>query len=52
MSLECYADVIFVNRVGFEDGLGFWGGSCIVNNNGIIKEKLSLFKTEVKTVNI
>ncbi|MCK4974046.1 MAG: nitrilase, partial [Sulfurimonas sp.] len=30
---ECSAKLIFVNRVGFEDGLGFWGGSCIVDEN-------------------
>jgi predicted amidohydrolase len=52
VSLECDAKVIFVNRVGFEDGLGFWGGSCVVNNNGTIQEKLSLFKKEIKTINI
>lgn len=49
---ECDAKVIFVNRVGFEDGLGFWGGSCIVKNNGEITERLALFKTEIKTFNI
>ncbi|QFR49006.1 nitrilase [Sulfurimonas lithotrophica] len=52
VSLECNAKVIFVNRVGFEDGLGFWGGSCIVNNNGKIIEKLPLFKEKIKTFNI
>jgi len=26
---ECSATLLFVNRVGFEDGLGFWGGSKI-----------------------
>jgi NAD+ synthase (glutamine-hydrolysing) len=26
---------VFVNRVGFEDGIGFWGGSAIFNPNGI-----------------
>ena len=52
VSLGCNADVIFVNRVGFEDGLGFWGGSCIVDKSGSIKEKLPLFKSEVKTINL
>jgi len=51
VSVECNSKVIFVNRVGFEDGLGFWGGSCIVDNNGMIKNKLSLFKQEIKTFN-
>ncbi|MGB9682270.1 MAG: nitrilase-related carbon-nitrogen hydrolase [bacterium] len=31
---SCY--VIYVNRVGFEDGLNFWGGSHIVNPRGEI----------------
>jgi len=52
VSLECNAKVIFVNRVGFEDGLGFWGGSCMVDNNGLMIEKMSLFKEEINTFNI
>ena len=52
VSLECKAKLVFVNRVGFEDGLGFWGGSCIVNNDGKIIEKLPLFKKEIKTLKI
>lgn len=52
VSLECNAKVVFVNRVGFEDGLGFWGGSCIVDINGKVIDKLPLFKEEVKTFNI
>jgi predicted amidohydrolase len=52
VSLECDAKVVFVNRVGFEDGLGFWGGSCIVNNDATIDKKLPLFKKEIKTFNI
>ena len=27
LALLTKAYVVFVNRVGFEDGLGFWGGS-------------------------
>lgn len=49
---ECRAKLIFVNRVGFEDGLGFWGGSCVVDENGIIVEQLPLFDTAVKTIGI
>jgi predicted amidohydrolase len=33
-----------VNRVGFEDGLGFWGGSCYVNPKGKIAKQAALFK--------
>jgi len=40
---ECNATLLFVNRVGFEDGLGFWGGSCVVNSQGEINFKMKKF---------
>lgn len=46
---ECNAKLIFVNRIGFEDGLGFWGGSCIVNKVGEIEYKLPNYEEEIKT---
>ena len=46
---ECSANLVFVNRVGFEDGLGFWGGSCIVNANAEIVEKLPHYAVVTKT---
>ncbi len=49
---ECSAKLVFVNRVGFEDGLGFWGGSCSVDEQGNIQHKLSKFETVIKTVEI
>ncbi|MDD5373153.1 MAG: nitrilase [Sulfurimonas sp.] len=49
---ECKAKLIFVNRVGFEDGLGFWGGSCIVNESAEILHKLPRYKKIVKTFEI
>jgi len=49
---ECNAKLIFVNRVGFEDGLGFWGGSCIVDENSNILEKFPHYKKIVKTIEI
>jgi len=49
---ECSATLIFVNRVGFEDGLGFWGGSCIVDANAVIKYKLPHYDTVVETFEI
>ena len=52
ISKECSAKVIFVNRVGFEDGLGFWGGSCIVDENSNILHKLPHYKEEIKTFKI
>ncbi len=51
-ALHCDAKVIFVNRVGFEDGLGFWGGSCIVDKNAKIIHKLPHYETITKTFEI
>ena len=52
VAAECNATLVFVNRVGFEDGLGFWGGSCIVNSNAEIEHKLSHYEVVTKTFNI
>jgi omega-amidase len=49
---ECSAKLIFVNRVGFEDGLGFWGGSCIVNEEASIVYKLPRYEKVIKTFEI
>ena len=49
---ECSAKLIFVNRVGFEDGLGFWGGSCILNESGEVIDSLPLYKEMIKTIEI
>ncbi len=49
---ECSATLIFVNRVGFEDGLGFWGGSCTVDTLGNIVNQLDNFKKIIKTVEV
>ena len=49
---ECRAKLIFVNRVGFEDGLGFWGGSCIVDEDGTIMHQQENFKQSIATVEV
>ena len=49
---ECSATLIFVNRVGFEDGLGFWGGSCIVDEDGQRVAQLENYKSKIKTFKI
>ena len=36
--------VVFVNRVGFEDGLGFWGGSRVITPMGKTECVLPLFE--------
>lgn len=49
---ECSSKLIFVNRVGFEDGLGFWGGSCILDENATMLHQLPKYESIIKTVNI
>ncbi len=44
------AEVIFVNRVGFEDGLGFWGGTRILNTNGEITTLLPKFEEKIEVI--
>lgn len=44
--------VVFVNRVGFEDGLGFWGGSRVITPMGECEHRLSLFETESLSVEL
>lgn len=46
------ANVVFVNRVGFEDGLGFWGGSRYINPKGEVVKKAQLFEKEFLSVEI
>lgn len=46
------AHIVFVNRTGFEDGLGFWGGSTILRPDGSIIKRCSLLKEEILTVDI
>ena len=52
LALHCDTKVVFLNRVGFEDGLGFWGGSCVVDNSAKILHKLPLFDEIIKTVEV
>ena len=46
------ANVVFVNRVGFEDGLGFWGGSCVVDARAKVTKRAKLFEEEGLIVDI
>ncbi len=39
--------VLFCNRVGFEDGLGFWGRSKIINPLGEIEKEANYFEEEM-----
>ncbi len=49
-ALLCSSYVIFVNRVGFEDGLGFWGGSRVITAQGICEHQLSNFEEQTVTL--
>ncbi|MDQ7045339.1 MAG: nitrilase-related carbon-nitrogen hydrolase [Sulfurimonas sp.] len=49
---DCDAKLVFVNRVGFEDGLGFWGGSCIVDAEANIMYRLPHYEEIIKTFKI
>lgn len=49
---ECGAKLFFCNRVGFEDGLGFWGGSCIVDEQAHIVHEMPRYKKRVEIFEI
>ncbi len=52
LALLTKAYVVFVNRVGFEDGLGFWGGSRVITPDGSVEYTLSLLDEESKSVSL
>ena len=49
-AIEMQAEVVFVNRVGFEDGLGFWGGSRLLDTQGQITHLLPKFETKIEVI--
>lgn len=44
--------VVFVNRVGFEDGLGFWGGSRVITPMGVCEHHLEKFEVQSAVVEL
>lgn len=44
--------VVFVNRVGFEDGLGFWGGSRVITPMGECEHVLEKFERQNSVVEL
>jgi len=48
-ALLCGSYVVFVNRIGFEDGIGFWGSSMILTPAGEIEAELKCFEAETKS---
>jgi predicted amidohydrolase len=49
-AVDMQAEIVFVNRVGFEDGLGFWGGSRLLDRRGKIVHQLPKFETVTKVI--
>ena len=45
-ALLSHAYVIFVNRVGYEDGMGFWGGSRVIAPMGQAEHTFPLFEEQ------
>jgi len=39
--------IVYANRVGFEDGVGFWGGSEIVDPNGVRLAKAKYYDEDL-----
>lgn len=46
------SNFLFVNRVGCEEGLSFYGGSFVVNPYGKVDAEAALFQEEVLTVEV
>ena len=44
--------VVFCNRVGFEDGVNFWGGSAVVGPGGEMVSTAKLFDEDLVTAEI
>lgn len=51
-AILCSAYVVFVNRVGFEDGIGFWGGSRVITPRGEVEYRLENFKEDILSVSL
>ncbi len=44
--------VVHVNRVGYEDGVGFWGGSSVIDPNGQTVAKAPCYETALTIAEI
>lgn len=51
-ALENGIILVFVNRVGIEDGLRFWGGSHIINSDGEILVKARYYEQEILSTSL
>jgi predicted amidohydrolase len=46
------SNILFCNRVGFEDGMGFWGGSCALSPDTQVLNSAKLFSQEFLNIQI
>ena len=44
--------VVFANRVGYEDGVNFWGGSAVVSPGGAMISTAKLFEQDLIVADI
>lgn len=44
--------VVFANRVGYEDGVNFWGGSSVVNPGGLMISTAKLFEEDFVSADV
>lgn len=51
-AILCGSYVVFVNRVGFEDGIGFWGSSMIVSPSGEVEAELKGFEVQTRSFSL
>lgn len=51
-ALENGVVLAFVNRVGIEDGLHFWGGSHVVDPNGEVLAKARYYEEEIVSMSL
>ncbi len=49
-AVDMESEVVFVNRVGFEDGLGFWGGSRLLDSRGQIRHICPKFESVIEVI--
>jgi predicted amidohydrolase len=52
ISIFSGANTIFVNRVGFEDGVGFWGGSMVIGADSKLIAQAKLFQKETLRIEL
>ena len=49
-AIDMKAEIVFVNRIGFEDGLGFWGGSRTLDSTGELMTLLPKFEEKIEVI--